>query len=152
MKKTVVVCGFPGVGKSFIVNSSHVDAVDSDSSSYSWTEPGVRNPEFPDNYIKHIEESIGQHDFIFVSSHQVVRDALDEKGIHHFVVVPKVEDKDSYIKRYRQRGNEASFVSMMEENFESFVESIEDTRNGKVVTLETGYFLADILDYFNQSE
>jgi hypothetical protein len=109
-------------------------------------EPGVRNPDFPDTYIKHIEESIGKHEFIFVSSHQVVREALEAKGIQHFIVVPRGADKDLYIKRYRQRGNEKSFVSMMNDNFIEFLESIKDTPHGKVVQLQTGWFLADILD------
>ena len=146
MKDTVVVSGFPGTGKSFVVFSSEVDAIDSDSSSYSWLEPGVRNPDFPDNYIKHIEESVGKHDFIFVSSHQVVRESLEAKGIQHFIVVPGGADKDLYIERYRQRGNEELFVSMMNDNFIEFLESIEDTPHGKVVQLQAGWFLADVLD------
>ena len=34
-----------------------------------------RNPNFPNNYIEHIKENIGKVDYIFVSSHLVVRQA-----------------------------------------------------------------------------
>jgi hypothetical protein len=40
-----------------------------------------RNPDFPNNYIKHIQDNIDKVDYIFVSSHEVVRKALNEVGI-----------------------------------------------------------------------
>lgn len=62
--------------------------LDSDSSNFSWVkdENGnntkERNPEFPKNYIEHIKSNIGKVDVIFVSSHKVVREALE---CYHYV-------------------------------------------------------------------
>lgn len=46
----------------------------------------VRNPDFPKNYIEHIKENIGKVDFIFVSSHLQVREAMKEADIHYCTV------------------------------------------------------------------
>lgn len=50
MKKTKVISGFPGVGKSF--NHYNTDdnliVLDSDSSLFSWESEGVRHPDFPE--------------------------------------------------------------------------------------------------------
>jgi len=86
---TLVVSGFPGVGKThyFLTESSHT-IVDSDSSSYSWLRPGVRNPGFPRNYIDQIKSLLGKCDVILVSSHKDVRDALVDQGILFTLVYP----------------------------------------------------------------
>lgn len=82
----------PACGKTYLFNTrDDLTILDSDSSQFSWTqkEDGkVRNPDFPNNYIKHIKENIGRVDFIFVSSHKEVREALDNAGIEFYLVYP----------------------------------------------------------------
>ena len=61
MKNTRVISGFPGIGKSYLFNNGkNILIIDSDSSNFSWLEPGVRNPEFPHNYMKHIKIRLNQ--------------------------------------------------------------------------------------------
>ena len=53
-KKTLVVAGFPGIGKTFFKkNLQNKSVLDSDSSKFSWDGKigGKRNPKFPANYI-----------------------------------------------------------------------------------------------------
>ena len=74
--------------------------LDSDSSEFSWVKDeygnntSVRNPKFPQNYIDHIKEKMLTEDIIFVSSHEVVRDALKQNGIPYHIFYPKKEQKD----------------------------------------------------------
>lgn len=125
--KTKIVSGFPGIGKSTIFkNFPHIKCVDSDSSQFSWSSPGIRHSDFPNNYIDHIKSLIGKVDFIFVSTHQVVRKALQDNNLLYWLVYPNVELKEQYIKNYIGRGNDDKFVSMMKNNFEKFIKECQD--------------------------
>lgn len=143
---TIVVSGFPGVGKTtFFERFRDIKSADSDSSRFSWSEPGVRNPDFPQNYIDYIKASIGRFDFIFVSSHDLVREALKEEGIPYSIVYPSKALKDEYIRRYVERGNQESFVQLLETNFDQFIESIEQDDYPTRIPLQSGEYLSDVI-------
>ena len=65
--KTKIISAFPGVGKTYYHERNKEISIDSDSSHFSWVkdENGnntkERNPEFPNNYINHIKENIGNY-------------------------------------------------------------------------------------------
>lgn len=123
-KRTRIVSAFPGTGKSHYHRDHPETTLDSDSSNFSWVVKDgvkVRNPEFPNNYIQHIKENIGKYDFIFVSSHADVRNALKDSCIFFYLVYPQPECKDMYLKRYEQRGNNAEFVKLVDENWEQWL-------------------------------
>lgn len=146
MKKTKVISGFPGVGKSTLTkNATDKVMLDSDSSQYSWLEPGVRHPDFPNNYMERIKENIGKVDYIFVSSHDVVREALAANLIPYTIVYPGKELKQEYIQRYIDRGNNEGFVSLLEEKYEEFIESIEKEAYPHLVPLKSGEYLEDVM-------
>jgi len=95
MKNTKVISAFPGTGKTYCYNKLKelgITILDSDSSEFSWIkdENGnnttERNPDFPDNYIKHIKENIGKVSIIFVSSHDIVREAMTKENIDFILV------------------------------------------------------------------
>ena len=74
---TRIISAFPGTGKTYFhTHKGPLATADSDSSHFSWISKGVRHPEFPANYIEHINDLMGKVDYIFVSSHQDVRNAL----------------------------------------------------------------------------
>ena len=89
--RTRIIAAFPGTGKT-IYHQKHPDTtLDSDSSSFSWIEKDgekVRNPDFPNNYIAHIKENIGKYEFIFVSTHREVREALLDNCVFFYLVYP----------------------------------------------------------------
>lgn len=96
---------FPACGKTWLYEHQEdygLKILDSDSSKFSWVYVnGVRerNTSFPDNYIKHIKENMGKYDCIFVSSHESVRNALDEEGIKFTIVYPENRCKAEWIGR-----------------------------------------------------
>ena len=116
---TKVISGFPGVGKSYLFNNTDLKVLDSDSSNFSWIKDSEgrntkeRNPDFPQNYIDHIKKNIGKVDIILTSSHDVVRKALKESCIDYILVHPNIRAKEEYIERYTQRGNDESFIKMI---------------------------------------
>jgi hypothetical protein len=89
---------------------------DSDSSLFSKLSNGEKNPDFPNNYIQHIKSLINEKDFIFVSSHKEVREALKANNIPFILIYPNKDLLSEYLIRYTERGNENSFIDFIRKN------------------------------------
>jgi hypothetical protein len=151
MIDTIVLSAFPGTGKSYFCNTDVAYmpqnfAIDSDSSKFSWVVTnGIkeRNPEFPSNYIKHIKEGIGKHKFIFVSSHKEVRDALVKEDIDFTLVYPDRLLKEEYIDRYKKRGNDDNFITLVEKNWDMWLDELEKQGGCKHLVLGSEKYLSN---------
>ena len=139
--KIKVICGFPGIGKSYLASSKEYH--DSDSSKFSWIEKGVRNPDWPNNYIEHIKSLEG---FIFVSTHKDVRDALYKNDVPFLLVYPDRSLKDEYKQRYIQRGSPESFIKLLDEKWDEWInEMVNEDRCLMQFVLTSGMYLEDIV-------
>ena len=136
---TKIYAGFPGVGKSYLFKKcqgQNIKISDSDSSLFSWVEDEngekVRNPEFPTNYVAHIQKLKEEgYDIILVSTHKEVLQALVDAGIMFIIVTPHRSLKDAYLERYRQRNSPEAFVTLIENKWDEFmddIDSMKDTR------------------------
>ena len=134
-KPTIVVSAFPACGKSYMFNNCNgkpFTILDSDSSEFSWIkdENGIntkeRDSNFPNNYIKHIKDNIGKVDVIFVSSHDIVRKALNENNINFFMVYPDKSMKKEWFRRYKERGNDEIFIKFISDSWDYFIDEIEN--------------------------
>lgn len=121
---------FPACGKTWLYEHQEdydLKILDSDSSEFSWVRVnGVkeRNPDFPNNYIKHIKENIGKYDCIFVSSHASVREALDKEGIDFTIVYPEQSCKAEWVGRCfirERRGESGCNAEIMYNNFDKWI-------------------------------
>lgn len=139
-----IISAFPGCGKSYYSNTSNklegLKVSDSDSSMFSWVldeegkSTGVRNPEFPANYMAHIKQLIDdEYDIIFVSTHQEVRDALTEAGLKYILVYPLVDAKETFMGYYKQRKSPDKFIELMDNKWDMFVGTCEQTETGSNV-------------------
>ncbi|AKA61965.1 hypothetical protein Pm5461_100 [Proteus phage vB_PmiM_Pm5461] len=120
-----IVCAFPGTGKSYATEQFlkyGIKVSDSDSSNFD-------KSEFPQNYIKHLKEMRYKQTLTFASSHKVVREALLKEKVPFYVVVPDISLKDEYLKRYKQRGSNESFIKLISDNFETWINEIIDDGN-----------------------
>lgn len=143
-KQVFVICGFPGVGKSYVVrhqNDLGLKILDSDSSTFD-------KKEFPQNYIEHIESvlSKGEVDIILVSSHKVVREALKENNIDFFLVYPDILCKDEYIERYQERGSPESFIDLLRKNWDNWITECKQETDCSHVVLKRGQTLYDWIE------
>jgi hypothetical protein len=128
--RTKIVSAFPGTGKSTFFRNNKDKSIDSDSSEFSWVidENGnkVRNPDFPRNYIQHIKENIGKYEYIFVSSHKEVRDALVDNCIFFYLAYPSRDRKEEFIKNYKARGDDDKFIELVEKNWDNWILELMD--------------------------
>lgn len=153
MKKTRIISAFPACGKTYLFNTrDDLTILDSDSSQFSWIQKKdgkVRNPDFPNNYIKHIKENIGRVDFIFVSSHKEVRAALDNAGIEFYLVYPDTFCKEEWIGRCFLRGSGEKFCQMIADNWNIWMAQMaECSLNHKHFILDGHEYLTHAIDYF----
>jgi hypothetical protein len=146
MKDTKIISGFPAIGKSYLTDHTELVVLDSDSSGFSWVREGERHPDFPNNYIKHIKENIGKADYILVSSHDIVRKALEENSVEYTLIYPSKELKSEYLERYKNRGNDEKFISFIDANWNAFIDAIEKETFPNVIRLNSGEFLADVVE------
>ena len=137
MKKTIIICGYPGVGKSYYeehFKSENNIILDSDSSLFSWiydknlNKTNKRNPTFPNNYIDHIKLNIGSADIIFVSTHKEVISALIENKIRFCIVKPVHTEqmKEIYLNKYVKRNNTPEFIKLMKDKWDDFHQDLSD--------------------------
>ena len=140
MIKSKIIAAFPGTGKSTYYRE-HPNCLDSDSSEWSWlVVDGVkeRHPEWPSNYINHIKENIDNEEieWIFVSSHKEVRDALIESEITFNLLYPEIILKEDYLYRYVQRGSPESFVNLISKNWDNWLFECDEIENDFVNKIE----------------
>lgn len=151
-KVTQIISGFPGVGKtSYWIYNDSVEWVvlDSDSTRFSWIEDSVatrvRNPGFPQNYIKHIKDNIGKADIILVSSHEVVRDALTRACIPFFLVYPDIDQKVEYLERYVARDSDPALIQLLWDKWDDFITACDRQLGCRRIVLKPDQFLEDVM-------
>lgn len=119
--KTKIISAFPGTGKTTFFNNykDTFTILDSDSSTFD-------KKEFPQNYISHIKENMGKCDYILVSSHEDVRNALVKEEIEHFLVYPKVDCRSIYLDRYKGRGSSLQLIDIIDSNWYDWIKQCDD--------------------------
>lgn len=138
---TIVISAFVCSGKStFAANCEYVK--DLESSIYSKKPDGTRSDEFPGNYISAIKWQLNNNNwkYLLVSSHQDVRKAMKEAGIKFYLFYPALERKEEIIKLCQERGNDAEFIQLMQENYEAWVTEMSKEENS--YPLQEGEFLS----------
>lgn len=139
MANSKIIFGFPGIGKTYCFNHQKelgLTLVDSDSSLFHWVydlngspcldENGNKreHPEWPMNYIKYVtligKEKTENPDYILISTHEDVMNAMKNSGFDMILVVPGTGEKDNMMRLYKERGNDERFIKMMDENYEKY--------------------------------
>lgn len=130
-----IIAGFPGVGKTFATKCliQLFDMVVSDSDSSKFPKEG-----FPANYIDHIRQLYeeGSSDIIFVSSHDVVREALIDAGLPFTLVYPSKGLKKEYLRRYMDRKSPQGFIDLVETNWDTWLDECDACVHQDVTRIE----------------
>lgn len=107
----------------------------------------LRNPEFPENYIRHIKEKIGTCEYLFVSSHEEIRSALKAAGIPFTLVYPEKYCLTEWVGRCYMRelnGNNGFPIKVLIDNWYKWIEQcdLDDGASCKI-RLGFGLYLLD---------
>ena len=141
--KTNLISAFPGTGKTFFNNKDNSFlpvnySVDSDSSTFD-------KSDFPRNYIEHIKNNIGKFVFVFISSHEEVREALTDNCLYFTLVYPDISLKDEYVRRYKERGSSEFFIKLLEDNWNKWILQLQNQDNCKHIVLKRNQFISDVI-------
>lgn len=135
----MIISGFPGTGKSTVMNIFK-GVVDLEST------PFKKNWQIYADVAEHMHK---QGYTVMVSSHKEMRDELLSRGVNFVAVIPKKENKDLYIERYRERGNTEEFIKLLDENFDSWIDEILEDERLVICELDGNQFISDLVASFS---
>jgi hypothetical protein len=135
---TILVSAFPGTGKTYLTMHNDTGLVISDSDSSRFPKDN-----FPANYIEHIKKRIGYVDVILVSSHKEVRDALVKEGLGFSLLYPTKDSKEEFLRRYAERKNTESFIELLNENWDLWLDELGKQEGCTRVQLPAGLYVKD---------
>jgi len=141
--KYKVISGFPGIGKSTLFRDPDGLVIkDSDSSTFD-------KSEFPNNYLDHIESCITDKniDYVLVSSHKDVRDGMNGREIDFLLVYPDKNLKEEYLQRYRDRNSPQSFIDLLDNNWNDWIDQC-NVESGPKLILGKGEYLSNYTNIF----
>lgn len=150
----IIYSAMPCLGKSYGAeminkNKGYVKVLDLESSDYRWIDKvnKIENPNFLEDYLKAILEAPEKYSkltHILVASHKMTRDMLDKVGLNYTVVVPKLSAKAKIINSCRDRGNDEAFIKMYEENYEKWINEINES-NYHLIELDENEYIYDLV-------
>lgn len=114
----MIICGFPGTGKSVMARLSKWVDLESTPFEKDWW-----------RYAKVAKHMSDNGYTVMVSTHRELLERLEQMEVSYTVVVPPMSDKDIYINRYKQRGNTDDFISTVEANWENWISDIVTHRS-----------------------
>ena len=79
-----------------------------------------------------------------IPSHQDVRAKLKEAGIKFYLFYPALERKDEIIKLCQERGNDAQFIQLLQENYEGWISEMSKEENAYALQ-EENFFVTNYL-------
>ena len=109
----MIVCGFPGTGKSMMAKLSQ------------WVD--LESTPFKKNWLLYAEVAKHMSDSgytVMVSTHEEVLNALEQIEANYTVIIPPITDKDIYLHRYKMRGNTHDFIQLINENWQRWITAI----------------------------
>ena len=118
----MIICGFPGTGKSMMARFSR------------WVD--LESTPFKKNWLLYAEVAKHMSDSgytVMVSTHAEMLNALEHIEARYTVVIPPITDKDTYMHRYDMRGNTDDFIRLLDENWHRWISDII----GKPTVLKT---------------
>jgi hypothetical protein len=131
-------------------SKSKKNVIDFESSiySYDWENGvrGVRNNNFPKNYIDAVVDHMSaHHNYIYLlSCHEEVRKELKDRGFEYIIVMPTHWQRNEYMKRWLKRGSSDTFVRSMYDGWYEMIESCEKDSSPKIYLGENEYIF-DVL-------
>ncbi len=110
-------------------------------SSGGW-EGVMSNPDYPENYFEYIDKLDAE--IVLLNCHISLLDRLDKEKV--LIVYPCEELIPEYLQRYKNRGDNSSFVSYMASEAKGIIEFIDSTDYKKYKVFSKDTYLSDLFE------
>lgn len=144
----MIICCYDGIGKSYLAHN-YQQVIDLESTPFEkdW-----------DRYAKCAIHYHKQGYLVLVSCHREIREKIcdSRQGVSfgdRLTIVPNLEDKIEYLKRYLDRGNTDDFIKIQMDNWDKWLNEEENRiLNEQWVVMEKGETLYDCLIRLSKKE
>lgn len=99
----MIIVGYQCIGKSTLAKNMY-DCIDLESSNFFVD--GKRDEDWYKVYVNIAKNLSDQKNIVFISSHKIVREYLNEQNIEFLVVCPSLELKEEWLKKLKDRYDE----------------------------------------------
>lgn len=154
MKKSLIISAFSALGKTYLGNKNP-NVLDFEASFYKWiykdknlakdvekrkgVTDRIQNPEYPENYLRDLEENRKQYDVILITPEKKIREILQQRGMKYLVAYPT--KPDFVVERAIKRGNNMYFSKGLEKSYREWYPDEKE----KVLWVEEDEYLEDVL-------
>ena len=114
----MIICGFPGVGKTMVAKQTRWVDLESTPFEKQWA------------LYANVARHMNAHGYnVMVSTHKELLGQFDQMEIPYTVVIPSPSDKEAYLSRYKMRGNTLEFIENVMNNWELWIDDIMDHKS-----------------------
>lgn len=123
------ICGYPGIGKTYLTNqdSRFVDGWLSEH-LYIDKAKGIRNPDFPSNYMRTVSNIIKQGKIVVTAMSEEARDVFNMLDMPFVVIYPNASEKDRYFNIYDARPDVREWISLNKRVWDDKIKRIQEMR------------------------
>lgn len=151
--KINAVCGYPGIGKTYLtmIHPTFIDGFFS-KQYYTDKKKGIVNPDFPENYARFCAEAMERGQIVVCAMHPKAREVFDSLGMSYLMIYPNENEQDRYFTIYDTRSDEREWIELNKSTWDTKIDSI---RNAKIPThcfkdeIPTGLNLTEYLEGLN---
>lgn len=134
----MIICGYAGIGKTYLAKS-FPGVIDLESTPFEkdW-----------DRYLKCAMHYSNQGFLVLVSCHKEIRQLIVDNVPYYerVTIVPPVDAKKDFKKRYEKRGSTKYFIDMQMDNWEKWLNEDDNRLIGENwIVMEPGEYLYDCL-------
>ena len=109
----MIVCGFPGTGKSMMAKFSRWVDLESTPFEKDW-----------ERYAKVAKHMSDNGYTVMVSTHRELLAMFEQMEVSYTVITPPITDKEIYLNRYDMRGNSYDFIRQLDTNWQQWISEI----------------------------
>lgn len=132
---SIVIAGFPGIGKSHLKSIGGDKVIDINISEFN-------KEEFPENCVDYIQSILGEKEIIIVPAHRDILIEMERVGINYILIYPDRSLKSEYLERYK--GNK--FADSLSKKWDSFMNNVDSANPNKRIILKSGEYIKDKLN------
>lgn len=136
----IIISGFSNIGKSSLTKYKDIKCIDFDT-HYFRKEEGWEKM-----YVECLLALVNKYDYVFITTHGIMLNRLNELGINYYLVYPKRELKEEYRNRAIVRKSSDDFVDGFFSRWDEHISDCEKNTFAKKIILESGEYLSDVID------